>query len=352
MTAIVLRGDARQLPLPDASVDLIVTSPPYWALRSYTDGGRHYAGQIGDEPTPQEYIDNLLTCTAEWTRVLKPEGSIFVVLGDKYSDRADGGPSSARTYREDRAEALPPGRSSTAAAPRRSRLLLPERYRIACVDRLGLIVRAVIIWHKPTAMPESVTNRVRTVHEDVVHLVKQERYFAALDEIREPLRAPRRKAGAKAFGARNTCLTRTATGDYEGQNPRGAVPGSVWEIATQPLRVPEHLGVDHFAVFPPALVRRIVLGWSPAGGTVLDPFGGTGTTALVADVLGRRGVTVDRSADYCRIAAWRTTDRGERARALGLPKPPPEPEGMSALFDLEASWQSPTRAWAFARSAR
>jgi len=312
VSAVVIRGDARALPLPDASVDLIVTSPPYWSLRSYTDGGEHYDGQIGDESTPGEYIDALIDCTREWVRVLKPEGSIFVVLGDKYSDRADGGPSSA---------------------PRRSRLLLPERYRIACVDRLGLTVRAVIVWHKPTAMPEYVTSRVRTVHEDVVHLVKQERYFAALDEIREPLRAPRRKAGAKAFGARNTCLPRTATGDYEGQNPRGAVPGSVWEIATQPLRVPEHLGVDHFAAFPPALVRRIVLGWSPEGGLVVDPFGGSGTTALVADVHGRRGVSVDRSADYCRIARWRVSDPRERARALGVAPPPVVADEQGALFD-------------------
>jgi hypothetical protein len=111
----------------------------------------------------------------------------------------------------------------------------------------------------------------------------------------------------------------------------GAIPGSVWEIATQPLHVPAEIAVGHDAAYPPALVRRIVLGWSPEDGVVLDPFGGSGTTALVAAAMGRRALTLDRSASYCRIAAWRTTDPGERARALGLPKPPPENPAQAAL---------------------
>ncbi len=90
MTAVVLRGDARRLPLPDASVDLIVTSPPYFGLRSYTDDGAHYDGQIGSEATPAEWLAAMVACTAEWVRVLKPSGSIFVNLGDKYNSAASG----------------------------------------------------------------------------------------------------------------------------------------------------------------------------------------------------------------------------------------------------------------------
>ena len=82
---LVIRGDAASLPLPDGSVDLIVTSPPFFALREYTDGGKHYAGQLGSEPTPAEYIAALVTCTREWVRVLKPDGIHFVELGDKYA---------------------------------------------------------------------------------------------------------------------------------------------------------------------------------------------------------------------------------------------------------------------------
>jgi DNA modification methylase len=258
--AIVIRGDARRLPLPDESVDLICTSPPYWALRDYRDGDESLKGQIGAEPTPGEYLESLWECTREWMRVLKPEGSIFVVLGDKYSDRADGGLASAQLWREDRAGCLPPGRSSTAMAPRKSRLMLPERYRIGCLD-LGLLVRAVIIWSKPSAMPESVTDRVRVAHEDIVHLTKLPRYYSAVDEIRTPASDYGRKPGARRPtppGQRRRAMSDTV-------NPLGALPGSVWEIASQPLNVPEHLDDDHYAAYPPEIPNRIVRGWSPPG---------------------------------------------------------------------------------------
>lgn len=329
--AIVLRGDARNLPLPDESVDLICTSPPYWSLRDYRDGDESLAGQIGAEASPGEYLESLWECTREWMRVLKPEGSIFVVLGDKYSDRADGGPSSARSGREDHAAVMPPGRSSTAMAPRKSRLLLPERYRIGCLD-LGLLVRSVIIWSKPSAMPERVTDRVRNVHEDIVHLTKLPRYFADIDEIRTPASDYARKPGARRStppGQRRRAMADTV-------NPLGAPPSSVWDIASQPLKVPDHLNDDHYAAFPPALVRPIVLGWSPADGVVLDPFGGSGTTALVAAAFGRRGVTVDLSAGYGRLARWRTSDPRERARALDVPRPPSPVDGQAALFGESA----------------
>ncbi len=399
MSVVILRGDAAHLPLPDASVDLVVTSPPYWGKRDYLDQGKSMPGQIGAEETPGEYLEALWVCTREWMRVLKPEGSIFVNLDDTYSARADG--SAGRTWREDRAETLQPRRNTSAYAPRKSLMLLPQRYAIGCVDQLGLILRAEIAWSKPDAQPESVTDRVRRSHEPVFHFTRRARYFAGTAEIRKPLSAPRRKAGASAFGARDISHARTATGTYEGQNPIGALPGSVWEISSAPLTVPPEMGVDHYAAYPPELARRIILGWSPSGiclecgedrrpvtaaedapaypwavaqrsgrswkpgdgrtlGTsaedrnrritgyacacpgasaptrpavVVDPFGGSGTTALTASVLGRTGVSVDRGFDYSRIAVWRASDPGERARALGVPKPPPVPEGQGSLFD-------------------
>jgi DNA modification methylase len=116
-------------------------------------------------------------------------------------------------------------------------------------------------------------------------------------------------------------------------NPLGKLPGSVWTIPTQPLIVPEELGINHFAAFPMEWPRRIIRGWSPEGGVVLDPFGGTGTTALVAHALGRHGISVDLSADYCRLARWRTSDPGEIARAKQQPKPKPVivPDGQGTL---------------------
>jgi DNA modification methylase len=406
-SATILRADARSLPLANAAVDLVVTSPPYFALRSYTDNGEHYDGQIGAETTPAEYIAALMDCTREWMRVLKPSGSIWVNLGDKYSDRGHGPSRGRGTGRGPQSTLL----TQTRGPMEKSLLLLPERYRIACVDELGLIARAVVVWSKPNGMPESVTDRVRRSHEDWVHLTKCPAYFSAVDEVREQhARQPRpnerlQLPGGGMAGQRNI----PGRSDY-GQpgskpsdwNPLGRLPGSVWEIPTEPLTVPDHLGVDHFAAFPTEWPRRIILGWSPTGicddcgvgrrpvvtaqrmmdghprddlpawaaptaprrtplgaghrrfstdrvrtgeacacpdstastrpALVLDPFGGTGTTALVAKALGRHGISVDRSADYCRLAEWRTTDPGQLAKAMRVEKPPVQLDGQADLL--------------------
>lgn len=445
MTAIVIRGDARELPLPDGSVDLVVTSPPYYGLRDYRDGDASLAGQVGAEATPQLYVAALLDATREWARVIKPGGSMFVNLGDKYSGGAGGG-----------ADLVQAGHSSGGSNPHRvatrpvagyrpkSLLGLPWRYALGCTDDLGLILRAEIIWAKPNGLPESVQDRVRRSHEQVFHLVKTPRYYSAVDEIREAHAYPKDIRGASWRRSANGATDHHARSD---PCALGKLPGSVWDIASQPLTVPAHLGVDHFAAFPMELPRRIIAGWSPPGicttcgegrrpvpaavsldmnrpqarrahqlaeqagltehhldallsvgisdtgrgaatqaGTgnnspevyalagearavlggysreyllrrptrfdyacacqdttaparaavVLDPFGGTGTTALLAHVLGRTGISVDRSADYCRLARWRTTDPGERARAMQVPKPPPVPDGQLTLDDMSA----------------
>jgi DNA modification methylase len=218
-------------------------------------------------------------------RVLKPTGSIFVNLGDKYGKN-------------------------------KSLLLLPERYRIAATDRLGLIARSVTIWNKTNAMPESVTDRVRRVHEDWVHLTLRRRYFSSLDAIREP-HSPITLARAKR--ARDT--PRDVPGQTRQRrketvpNPLGALPGSVWSIATKTLKVPKSVGDSHTAIFPTEWPYRLIRGFCPAEGTVLDPFGGTGTTILMAEQLGRTGISVDMSYDYCRVAAWRTNDPKQIAKA-------------------------------------
>jgi site-specific DNA-methyltransferase (cytosine-N4-specific) len=331
----LLRGDARALPLADRTVDLVVTSPPYFAQRSYTDGGKHYAGQIGDEVTPAEYIANLVAVTRECARVLKPGGSIFVNLGDKYVAKPSGDGSSGR---RDRVAA---GQRDTRSMGRsKSLMLLPERYRIACTDELDLIARAVLVWSKPNGLPEGqVRDRVYRTHEDWIHLTKQASYYSDCDAIRQA-HAP---WTAKAYQYEQTGYARRANGDRVDQggflkapviNPLGKMPGSVWEVATQPLNVPACVAADHFAAYPMEWPRRIIRGWSPEGGTVLDPFGGTGTTAMVAEALGRRGVSVEMSADYQRIARWRTNDPGERAKALGVAKPALQLDGQSDLFEM------------------
>lgn len=445
MTALILRGDALNLPLADNTVDLICTSPPYFALRSYTDNGQHYDGQLGSEPTPAEYIDALIAATREMVRVLKPSGSIWLNLGDKYAGSAPGalGVSGSKT-----AYARDGYRSSTGlGVPTKSLIGLPWRYALRCIDDLGLILRAEVIWAKPNGLPESVTDRVRRSHEQWFHFTHEPRYYSAVDEIREPLSdtsdhaMSRRERTDRRMDLAHSARTSAA-------NPLGKLPGSVWSIATQPLTVPAHLGVDHFAAFPMEWPRRLILGWSPPGictvcgegrqpvshqtkdvfhgagnfrsgaqqvkdgsavvgwkhdekwrttttitgyvcactpytdhpgsgdssgpdhrdretgvnpnpgggyqnrpnvgprreyhdwtpaptrpAVVLDPFMGTGTTLLVAEALGRTGVGVDLSWDYCSLAAWRTSDPAQRAAAMQVDKPAPVIVGQGDLFE-------------------
>jgi DNA modification methylase len=428
VTAVIVQGDARRLPLHDASVDLIVTSPPYFALRSYQDGGEHYAGQIGSEATPAEFLEALWACTTEWMRVLKPAGSMWVNLGDKYSQRValrrsshqdglfPGRPELAKDWKRDRAAGLArmPYENVTHPStgqyvPEKSLMGLPWRYALGCIDHLGLILRAELVWSKPNGLPESVTDRVRRSHEQWFHLVKQPRYYSAVDEIREAYDAGTTARYRNGYKQDPSDVARIGKGyDWSdagpGQlqtNPLGKLPGSVWEIPTEPLTVPDHLGVDHFAAFPTEWPRRLILGWSPpgicvqceqgrrpvadvrylsqgdrfAGGTlqagrhrsgmrmgdgslvnitgyacacstpgaptrpsvILDPFGGTGTTALVASALGRVGISVDLSMDYGRLAAWRTRDPAQRARAMRVEKPPVQIVGQADLFTQDVS---------------
>lgn len=433
-TAHAIRANARQLPLADNTVDLVVTSPPYFALRSYQDGGQHYAGQIGDEPTPREFIDSLLEVTAECVRVLKPSGSMFVNLGDKYVADNRGSGGDRKRGEAKHAPRGPAGYVGEGIMPRKSLMGIPWRYALACIDDLGLILRAEVIWSKPNGLPESVTDRVRRSHEQWFHFTLQPRYYSAVDEIREEhsvVGGPRRHAGA-AFGQDKAGRGGDGSGHTDG-HPLGKLPGSVWTIPTEPLTVPDHLGIDHYAAFPTAWPRRIIQGWSPPGictaceqgrrpviasvglnlnrpqarraqeladragltedhlqallsvgvsdtgrgaatqtGTgkntdqvyalaatarealggyareyllrrptgftyacdcptpdapttparVLDPFGGTGTTALVAKALGRTGISADLSHDYTRLARWRTNDRNQLAKILGIEKTP------------------------------
>lgn len=282
--ATAVQGDAMNLPLADGAVDLIVTSPPYFALRSYQDAGTHYEGQVGSEATPQAFLEALWKATAEMKRVLKPSGSIFVNLGDKYSQYAGEnygrmGHSFGRERKPNNGE-TPPANIKSApkvwGIPLKSLMLLPHRYAIGCVDTLGLICRQDQVWSKPNGIPDTATDRVRRTHEYWLHFTKKPRYYSAQTEV----------------------------------------PGSVWTVASEPLRVPPELDVDHHAAFPTEFPRRFILGWCPHDGVVLDPFGGSGTTAVVAQALGRSAISIDLSHDYTRLAKWRVEQSGHGSKAL------------------------------------
>jgi len=278
--ALVVRADAQRLPLPDGCVDLVVTSPPYWQLRAYATG---HPGELGSEPTPAAYLAGLWAATGELARVLKPSGSIFVNLGDCYADRANTGPSAERGSSDAAlGRAARPGRPQRFAVARKSLYGLPWCYALGCTGMLaalggpdpglGLILRAELVWAKPSALPESVTDRVLRTHETWFHLVKTPRYYAATDELRRP-HAPA-SAERAAGGYRDRRLVAGAgagqrrPGELEGGyqvNPAGALPGSVWTIPSEPLRLPAWLGVEHYAAFGSEWPRRLILGWSPPG---------------------------------------------------------------------------------------
>lgn len=262
MSYELIRGDATSLPLADDSVDLICTSPPYFALRSYTDGGEHYDGQIGSEATPQAFLEALWVWTAECRRVLKPSGSLWVNLGDSYSRGSRTTVDGTTDKRRQGDSRVPP----CTFVPAKSLMGLPWRYAIGCIDQLGLILRAEVIWSKPNGLPESVTDRVRRSHEQWFHMTKEPRYFSAVDEVREAQVGGGHIQHAKGAAVASDGTRHRAFGKTpEDYNPLGKLPGSVWTIPTEPLRVPDHLGVDHFAAFPSEFPRRIILGWSPSG---------------------------------------------------------------------------------------
>ncbi len=272
----VLRGDAlRQLArLPDESIDCVVTSPPYYRQRHY-DSKR----ELGQESDPQEYVSRLVEIFEEVHRTLKPEGSIWVVLGDKYL--------------------------------RGRQLGMPWRVALGLQDA-GWLLRADVIWHKPNAMPSSVTTRPTTDHEYIFFFTKQAQYYYDADAIREPhvtfSESSRMKGGRRHFHQRNGTPEKGKNQGnqnlHDGRwdqafHPKGRNKRTVWSIPLSKNRD------AHFAVFPEALVATCIQAGCPKRGVVLDPFLGSGTTAIVAKQLGRDFVGIERAAKYCNMSRRR-----------------------------------------------
>jgi site-specific DNA-methyltransferase (cytosine-N4-specific) len=315
-TVTLHHGDALAVlaGLPDRSVDCCVTSPPYFGLRDYG-----VDGQIGAEQTPAEFIERLRQVFAEVRRVLADDGTCWVNLGDSYSTRKVIRDSShqpgfhpdrldhetiGKTWVENRQSGAV--RMPYPGIPEKNLLGMPWRLAFALQDD-GWILRNAIVWAKPNAMPESVTDRLSTRHELLFLLTKSRRYWFDLDPIREPLVRPEALTEGIVFGGKNPHVGQrrgAVYGKAAGTNlqptgarhtagdPAGRNPGDVWSIPTVPFPG------SHFAVFPPELPRRCILAGCRPGGTVLDPFHGSGTTGMVAQQLGRRYVGIDLNAEY------------------------------------------------------
>jgi len=297
-------GDVRDelAKLPDGSVHCVVTSPPYWGLRDYS-----VEGQLGLEPTPEAYVENMVEVFREVRRVLRSDGTAWVNLGDSYwnggAEKRDGGHGfvdGGKPKLEAAKGALLEARSTTNLRLRPKDLVgIPWRVAFA-LQADGWYLRSDIIWSKPNPMPESVTDRPTKAHEYLFLLAKSPRYFYDADAIREPHVGPLHSPGNKPkFGEVQRNDFGTDRMDATWGNAAGRNKRSVWEIATESY--PE----AHFATFPQALVEPCIKAGCPEGGTVLDPFMGSGTTALVARRLGRRSIGIELNPAYAELAAKR-----------------------------------------------
>lgn len=261
--------------LPDALVDCVVTSPPYFQQRDYSGSKR----QVGKEATPTEYVARLTEIFTETRRVLKPTGSLWLVIGDKYVDNRQLG--------------------------------MPWRLALAMMDS-GWLLRSDIIWHKPNAMPSSVKTRPTIDHEYIFFLTQAADYYYNADAVREPhvtfSETSKMKGGRNHFGKRGSTPEAGKNGGsnnlHDGRwdqafHPLGRNKRTVWSIPLSKYRG------AHFAVFPESLVKTCILAGCPEQGVVLDPFCGSGTTCAVAKALGRRYLGIDCVKEYCQLAKQR-----------------------------------------------
>lgn len=301
----ILCGDALALlrKLPAESIDCVVTSPPYWSLRDY--GVRR---QIGLEASFDEYLENILAVFDEVWRVLKAEGSCWVNLGDAYSTR-----SSKKGMRQ---PALSPASNNARTFPRppapaslppKCLLQMPSRFDLGMTSR-GWTLRNEIIWHKPNCMPQSARDRFTVDFEKLFFFVKNRRYH--FTQQFEPLRNKARLL-RRAINPEHKSKRRYGDPFVSAINPhsaeasrrrvlaRGRNQRAVWRIGVRPFRG------GHFAVFPEALAETPIRAGCPPGGVVLDPFVGSGTTALVVRRLGRKFVGIDLNPKYVRLAKSR-----------------------------------------------
>ena len=300
-TVEVWQGDALRCMeiIPSESIDCIVTSPPYWGLRDYG-----VDGQIGLEPTMAAYLETMAGVCREICRVLKPSGTFWLNIGDSYAGGGRGGNPADSSFRKQATNfgsLVKPTPLNATGLKAKDLCMIPNRLAIALQDD-GWWVRSEIIWAKPNPMPESVTDRPTSSHEKIWLLTKGERYFYDAAAIAEPSVANHRSGNGFKRGAR---LTYADANGARGSDTQWTDVGgtrnarNVWTITTKPFKG------AHFATFPPDLVERCIKAGCPPGGRVLDPFGGSGTTGLAAQRLGRDALLIEINPDYCEMARQR-----------------------------------------------
>ena len=341
----ILQGDCIDVmrTLPDDSIDCVVTSPPYWGLRDYG-----VAGQMGLESSLAEHLAVMVNVFAEVHRILKPSGTVWVNYGDCYASTPNGRKADDITGDDRRFRDKPFSTIGGVLKPK-DLCMMPNRLAIA-LQEYGWWVRSEIIWGKPNPMPESVTDRPATAHEKIFLLTKSARYWYDAEAVRQNRRSnedantfrggsytagtvdKRQVRGNKivpTVGKQRGHSRRHAgfnerwdTMNREEQQANGrhlknyeAAPVQVWEIATRPCKF------AHFATFPPELAERCILAGCPVGGHVLDPFGGAGTTGLVAAQHNRQATLIELNPEYIDIAQTRLRAGLQRVKTDVIHKP-------------------------------
>ena len=339
----ILTGDwvDRLRSLPDESVHCCVTSPPYWGLRDYG-----IAGQLGLENTPEEYVAKMVEGFREVRRVLRDDGTLWLNLGDSYTSggRKELDPGQSTIHPAYEGDSFKDGLRPETPTGLKPKDLVGIPWRVAfALQADGWYLRQDIIWHKPNPMPESVTDRCTKAHEYLFLLSKSEKYYYDQEAILEPcsestharlsqnvqdqIGSFRANGGAKTNGAMKAVARKSWHGSefHDGRNallhpnvgknrikdnlsmdsalaimPERRNKRSVWSVPTSAFTD------AHFATFPPDLIKPCILAGCPVGGTVLDPFGGSGTTGQVALELGRSAVLIELNPDYVKLIEQRT----------------------------------------------
>lgn len=302
--------------IPEKSVHTCVTSPPYYGLRDYGE-----ADQIGLESTPDEYIANLVNVFREVRRTLRDDGTLWVNIGDSYSvlhvGRRDHGTGDATSKLGPKRDGIPGGSEIKATGNRLVQGLKPKDligipWMLAFALRAdGWYLRQDIIWHKPNPMPESVKDRCTKAHEYIFLLSKSQKYYFDNTAIEEDAKWER-------WGNQTENKKHSGTAGHLGGKTKEELPirdkknrRSVWTIATKPYRG------AHFAAFPPDLIEPCILAGAPEGGTVIDPFGGSGTTAGVAIKNNRKAILCELNEAYTHLVP----DRVRAISGYEMPHP-------------------------------
>ncbi len=297
----IICGDALETlkNFPDESINCSITSPPYYGLRDY-----HKKEQIGREKTVEEYLDRLINVFREVRRVLKKDGTCFIVIGDSYA-----GTSSKKEQRDPK---YPKGRNgqnpsiTQKVLGYKSKDLMGIPWRLAFALREdGWYLRSDIIWHKENAMPEACKDRPTRSYEHIFLLSKSPRYYYDYDSLAEPMKEVSKKRYVRGRSKENKYLNENSGakiqkineargyGQYKGDNiPQFRNKRDIWTINTTSFRG------NHYAAFPPKLAEICMIAGCPKGGIILDPFIGSGTVGLVSLLHNRKYIGIELNEEY------------------------------------------------------